>query len=70
MDLLFVTLWAFQVVIGIRNPPANARDVGNMGSVPGSGRCPEDGHHNPLQYSCLGNLMDRGGWPVTVHGIN
>ena len=40
-----------------------------MGSMPGSGRSPGGGHGNPLQYSCLGNLMDRGAWRATVHGV-
>ena len=42
---------------------------GNLGSVPGSGRYPGEGPGNPLQYSCLGNLMDRGAWWVTTHGV-
>ena len=37
-----------------------------MGSIPGSGRFPEEGNGNPLQYSCLGNPMDRGAWQATV----
>ena len=40
----------------VKNPPANA---GDMSSVPGSGSCPGEGNGNPLQCSCLGNLMDR-----------
>ena len=43
----------------VKNPPANA---GDMGSTPGSGRSPGEGNGNPLQYSCLGNPMDRGAW--------
>ena len=39
-----------------------------MGSVPGSGRSPGEGHGNPLQYSCLGNPMDTGAWQATFHG--
>ena len=46
-----------------------ARKVGNLGSVPGSGRSPEEGNGNPLQYSCLENSMDRGAWQATVHGV-
>ena len=41
-----------------------------MGSIPGSGRSPEGGNGNPLQYSCLGNPMDRGAWRATVHGVS
>ena len=50
----------------VKNPPANAKDVG---SVPGSGRSPGEGNGNPLQYSCLGNPMDSGAWQVAVHGV-
>ena len=50
----------------VRNPPAN---VGDMGSVPGSGRSPGERNGNPLQYACLGNPMDRGAWQATVHGV-
>ena len=44
-------------------------NVGDPGSIPGSGRSPEEGNGNPLQYSCLENSMDRGAWRVTVHGV-
>ena len=40
-----------------------------MASIPGSGRSPIVGNGNPLQYSCLENLMDRGAWRATVHGV-
>ena len=56
------------VVILIKNPPANAKDVGDMGSVPCSGRSPGGGCGNPLQYSCLQNPMDRGAWWATTMG--
>jgi len=46
--------------------PANA---GDPGSILGSGRSPEGGNGNPLQYSCLENSMDRGAWEATVHGV-
>ena len=52
----------------VKNPPANAGDEGDSGSAPGLGRSPEDGNCNPLQYSCLGNSMDRGFCQATVHG--
>ena len=42
----------------VKNPPANAEDVRDSGSIPGSGRSPGGGHGNPLQYSCLENSMD------------
>ena len=44
----------------------SARDVG---SIPGSGRFPEEGNGNPFQYSCLGNPIDREAWQATVHGV-
>ena len=47
----------------------NARDAGDMGSIPGWGRSPGGGNGNPLQYSCLGNPMHRGAWWAAVHGI-
>ena len=51
-----------------KNPPAKAGDTGDVGSISGSGRSPEEGHGNPLQHSCLKNPMDRGAWWATVHG--
>ena len=60
-------LWASQVALG--NPPASAGDVRDMGLIPGLGRSPGGGHGNPLQYSCLKNLMDRGSWWATVHRV-
>ena len=53
---------ASQVALVVKNPPANAGDVRDPGSIPGSGRFPRGGHGNPLQYSCLANPMDRGSW--------
>ena len=44
-------------------------NAGDMGSILGSGRSPLEGHGNPLQYSCLGNPMERGAWQVIVHGF-
>ena len=46
-----------------------ACNVGDLGSIPGLGRSPEEGNGNPLQYSCLENPMDRGTWQATVHRI-
>ena len=51
---------------GVKNPPANA---GDMGSTPGSGRSPGEGNGHPLQHSCLGNPMDRGARWATVYGV-
>ena len=50
----------------VKTPPANA---GDAGLIPGSRRFPGEENGNPLQYSCLGNPMDRGTWRVTVHGV-
>ena len=50
----------------IKNPPANA---GNLGSIPGWGRSPGEGNGNSLQYSCLGNPMDRQAWQAAVHEV-
>ena len=46
---------ASQMVLMVKNPPANTRDVKDVGSIPGLGRCPGGGHGNTLQYSCLEN---------------
>jgi len=53
----------------VKNLPVNAGDIRDEGSIPGLGRSPGAGHGNPLQYSCLGNAMDRGAWWATVHGV-
>ena len=53
-------VWASQVVLVVKNLPANAGDIRDSGSIPGSGRCPGEGNGNPLQYSCLEIPMDRG----------
>ena len=60
---------ASQVALMVKNLPANAGDLRDAGSIPGSRRCPGGGHGHPLQYSCLGNPMDRGAWQATVHGV-
>ena len=49
--------------------PASARDIRDVGSIPGSGRSPGGGYGSPLQYSCLENSMDRGAWLTTVHEV-
>ena len=51
----------------VKNLPAN---VGDIDSTPGLGRSPGKGSGHPLQYSCLGNPMDRGAWWATVHGVS
>ena len=50
----------------VKNPPFNAGDVG---LTPGLGRSPGERNDNPLQFSCLGNPMDREAWLATVHGV-
>ena len=53
----------------VKNLPANAGDMRDTGLIPGSGRSPGEGKGNPLQCSCLENLIDRGVWRATVHGV-
>ena len=53
----------------VKNPPANAGDLRDEGSIPGSGRSPGGEYGNPLQYSCLGNSMDRGDWWAMAHSV-
>ena len=53
----------------LKNLLANAGDIKDMCSIPGSGRSPEEGNGNPLQYSCLENPMDGGAWQATVHSL-
>ena len=55
-----------KVALAVKNLPANAGDVRDSSSIPGLGR--SSGEGNPLQYACLGNLMDREGWRATAHG--
>ena len=52
-----------------KEPTCNTGDAGDAGLIPGSGRSPGGGNGNPLQNSCLGNPMDRGGWWATIHGV-
>ena len=53
----------------VKNPPANAGDARDTGSIPELGRSLGVRNGNPLQYSCLKNSMDRGDWQATVHGV-
>ena len=53
----------------VENLPANAEDMRDAGSIPGSGRSLAGEHDNPLQYSCLENPMDRGAWQAMVHRV-
>ena len=52
-----------------KNLPVDTGDVGDEGSIPGSGRSPEEGNGNPLQYSCLENSVDRRAQQATVHRV-
>ena len=58
-----------QVVQVVKNPPDNAGDTRNLGSILGLGRSPGAGNGNPLQYSCLESLIDRGAWQSVVRGV-
>ena len=73
-------MWASQAALVVKNPPANAGDIRNVGAIPGSGRAPGGGRGYPLQYSYLENSMDggaqwarahmdRGGWWARVHRV-
>ena len=59
-----------KVALVVKNPPANAGDVIDMGSIPGSGRSPGGGHSNLLWYSCLEDPRNRGAWMATVHRVS
>jgi len=67
--VLIVALRASQVALVVKNLPANAGDIRDEGSIPGSGRAPGEGNGNSLRYSCLGNPMDREAWWATVHRV-
>ena len=53
----------------VKNPPVNAGDTRDVGSIPGLQRSPGEENGNPLQYSCLGNPMDRGAWQAIVQRL-
>ena len=63
---LLTSSWGFPGGSVVKNPSANAED---MCLIPGSGRSLGEGNGNPLQYSCLGNPMDRGAWWAIVYGV-
>ena len=64
--ILFFFFLTSKVVPVVKDPPANTGDIRNMGSTPGLGRSPGEGHGNSLQHSCLENPIDRGAWQATV----
>ena len=66
---LYYVIRASWLVLVTNNPPANAGNAGDLGSIPVSGRFPGKGHGHPPQYSCLENPMDRGAWWVMVHTV-
>ena len=57
------------MVLVVKNPAANAEDIRDTGSMPGLGRFSEEGHSNPLRYSCLENPLDRGAWRAMTHRV-
>ena len=63
-------IWVSHMALVVKNPPANAGDITDVGLIPGLGRSLGGGHGNPLRYSCLENPMDRGGWQATVHWVS
>ena len=65
----WVVCWASQVALVVKNLPANAGDIRDVGSISGSGRSPGEGNGNPLQSSCLENSVNRGAWWATVNGL-
>ena len=58
---------ASQMLLVVKNLPANAGDIRDAGLIPGSGKSPGEGNGNPLQYSYLKNLVDRGAWQAALH---
>ena len=68
-DLKYTKIRASQVAPVVKNPPANAGDIRDAGSIPALGRSAGGGHGNPLQCSCLENPMDRGAWQAMVHRV-
>ena len=67
--VLYYTSGDFPGSAVVKNSPSNAGDTRDSGLIPGLGRSPGEGNSNPLQYSCLGNFMDRGAWRARVHGV-
>ena len=64
-----MTIYHIEGFPGSSDGKESACNAGDVGSVPGSGRSLGEGHYNSLQCSFLGNLMDRGAWWATVHGV-
>ena len=64
-----ISVWASQVALLVKNLPANAGYARDVGSIPGSGRCPGGRHGYAFQYPCLENSMNREAWQAAVHGV-
>jgi len=68
--ILYIYIYmASEAALVVKNLPANARDIRDVDLIPGSGRSPEGGHGNPLQYSRLENPMDRVVWWAMAHRV-
>ena len=65
----YLWLWASQMVLEVKNLPANAGDTGDMSPIPRLGRFPGVGKGNPVQYACLENSMDREAWRASIHRV-
>ena len=68
IELFYSLYLGFPGGLVVKNLPPNSEDTEDMGSFPESERSPGEGNGNPLQYSCLGNPMDRGAWQAPLHG--
>ena len=62
-------MWASQVTLVVKNPPANATDIRDADSIPGLEKFLGEGNGYPLQYSCLENSMGKGAWLATTHRV-
>ena len=67
--IYIVCVYGFPWWLSGKEPACNARDTGDAGLIPVSGRSPGGGHGDPLQYYCLESPMHRGAWQATVHGV-
>ena len=69
IETIYQTPWGFPGDLMVKNPPANAGDMGDSISITGSGRSPREASGNPTQDPCLEDPMDRGVWRAAVHGV-
>ena len=67
--ILSLIIYIYASFPGGSNGKESAQNAGDLGSIPVLGRSPGEGNGSPLQYSCLGNPIDRGAWQATVHGV-